>query len=78
MKNQYEDFRGMNAWEIATAWYKEEDVRRGITETKPFQNGSECVAWMTEQYRLAMRKGIEIGVELARMDHEDERNQSGA
>jgi hypothetical protein len=51
------------AWEFACGWYTEQSVRIGLTHSpKPARDvDSEFVKWLTEQMRLAMAKGIDIG-----------------
>lgn len=61
-------------WDFACAWYQVEDIRRGIAEQQrkhklgePFgvpENvySPEFAEWLTEQYRLAMRKGAELAI----------------
>ena len=61
-------------WQIATDWYKEEEIARSITcqrsqidfgmDPIPENVDSSAFArWMTHQYRLAMAKGIELARE---------------
>jgi len=70
----------MNAWKTACDWYKPNQIYASLTKTKASQLGwprqynidipanvrSHAFAeWLTEQYRLAMAKGIQIGQEAA-------------
>lgn len=61
----------MTAWEIATAWYTVDEIHRyiladgthvfGAKEPVPSDTKSrEFAEWLTEQYRLAMAKGIDL------------------
>lgn len=58
-----------NPWEIASAWYTVEGTHRCLiqndrdcrTEIPTDHSSREFAEWMTEQYRLAMAKGIELG-----------------
>ena len=60
-------------WDIAAGWYKEDEVFRGIQKhlTSDFGvalipipkdvSSMEFAKWLTNQYRLAMARGIRIG-----------------
>lgn len=54
-----------NAWEFARGWYTEQSVRLGLNlHPNPVRDRDidyEFVKWFTEQLRLAMAKGIDIG-----------------
>jgi hypothetical protein len=63
---------GLTSWDKACEWYTEEEVYRCIQQTRSITfeprhkipddiYSREFAAWMTEQYRLAMAKGIQIG-----------------
>ena len=69
---------GKTPWEFACGWYTEGEVHRllardlrglpndGTLQMMPRDiRGYEFAAWLTDQYRLAMRKGIELGMEAA-------------
>ena len=62
------------AWKIAESWYKQDQVKRSLLfrgvrhETRLGDDAvpedvrsPEFAKWLTNQYRLAMAKGIEIG-----------------
>lgn len=64
----------MTPWEIATDWYTVDEIHRcikakgswifGADEPVPKDTDSrEFAEWLTEQYRLAMAKGIQMGRE---------------
>ena len=59
-------------WEIAQSWYGAEDIHRAIQCSGSGEFGAwsqipanvksrEFAEWLTEQYRLAMAKGIQLG-----------------
>jgi hypothetical protein len=54
-------------YEIANEWYDVDSIWAGIKDgidaaEIPYKIGSrEFAEWLTEQYRLAMMKGIQIG-----------------
>jgi hypothetical protein len=61
----------MTAWEIATYWYSVDEIHRcilakgswifGAEEPIPEDTKSrEFAEWLTEQYRLAMAKGVDL------------------
>lgn len=60
-------------WDIAEAWYGEEEIARAIKNSgKGFPHSEpiprdvdspEFAKWITHQYRLAMAKGIQLGRE---------------
>lgn len=58
---------GKTAWEFACDWYTPDQVASSIRNNlrlivMPCDVGSTDFAeWLTEQYRLAMAKGIELG-----------------
>lgn len=56
-------------WDFACAWYSVEEIEHGIKrqpETVPSDvNSREFAEFLTEQYRLAMAKGIQIGRDWA-------------
>lgn len=58
---------GKTAWEFACDWYTPDQIARSISNScklcaMPYDVKSEGFAeWLTEQYRLAMAKGIESG-----------------
>ncbi len=67
-----ETLYGKTPWEFACGWYSENDItnsiaRRARTDKRDPSyipddiDGCAFAFWLTEQYRLAMRKGIEIG-----------------
>ena len=56
-----------NPWLFACAWYKVEDIHRGITTAKDLViptdvKSREFAEFLTEEYRLAMRKGAELAI----------------
>jgi hypothetical protein len=56
--------RRITEWEFACEWYQPDAVYRSMASNAskvPVTVSEEFAAWMAEQYRLAMRKGIEIG-----------------
>lgn len=55
-------------WEFVSGWYTVDDIKRARpTTTIPPDVYSDAFAeWLTEQYRLAMSKGIQIGREWER------------
>lgn len=67
--------RQKTSWEFACEWYGVDEIHRSLTTaihvneapkaagipTNPYSR--EFAQWLTEQYRLAMNKGIEIGRE---------------
>jgi hypothetical protein len=68
-----EGLNGKTPWEFACGWYTDDDIERSIANRHksgfarpsseiPADIESRAFAeWLTDQYRLAMRKGIEIG-----------------
>lgn len=59
-------------WEIAEAWYSEQEIAGGIGRAMSITAESherlpadvlspEFAKWLTHQYRLAMAKGIQLG-----------------
>lgn len=53
-----------NAYEIAEQWYKESHIARSCETSRLIPrdvSSSEFASWLTEQYRLAMAKGIQFG-----------------
>lgn len=59
---------GRTAWEFACDWYTPDQIKYSIANR--YRTGHsipedidsmEFANWLTEQYRLAMTKGIEIG-----------------
>lgn len=65
---------GKTPWEFACEWYQPDEIARVIEargRSSPFENARiptdiysrEFAEWMTEQYRLAMTKGIQIGLQ---------------
>ena len=68
---------GKTPWEFACAWYGVYEIthsirRRSLTDDMDPSfipkdiDSDEFAAWLTSQYRLAMSKGIEIGMEASR------------
>jgi len=69
----YPTIEGKSPWEFACSWYTADEVQRCIASAD-YQslgnlakiptdiNSRKFAEWMTEQYRLAMRKGIELGL----------------
>ena len=68
-----------NPWKFACGWYSQDDVFRGIQNSGDNRFGAlqpiprdiysrDFAVWMTDQYRLAMTKGIEI----AKQNYKDE------
>lgn len=58
-----------SAWEIAERWYGEHQIRDDIARNGGVPqdvSSAEFAAWLTEQYRLAMAKGIQFGRDEAR------------
>jgi len=67
---------GKTPWEFACDWYSPAEIAWSIARQKAgFGRGAietskmpvdvysqEFAEWLTDQYRLAMRKGIEIGL----------------
>ena len=59
------------AFEIASEWYTVDEVHWSVVEHKavlgssiavpPDVTSREFAEWLTDQYRLAMAKGIQIG-----------------
>jgi hypothetical protein len=73
---------GKTPWEFARAWYKPDEIEHAIAGSrKPTSHfgglpqipsdiySREFAEWLTDQYRLAMVKGIELGQrsQLSRM-----------
>lgn len=60
--------------EIATDWYDVGCVHRSIIAgTRPIPDdhqSEEFAKWLTEQYRMSMAKGIQIGRELSKNEDE--------
>jgi hypothetical protein len=58
----------MTPWEFACQWYQVDTTHRSILrESIPVSVHSYKFAeWLTHQYRLAMNKGIELGMEAQR------------
>lgn len=64
-------------WEFACGWYIVDEIHRSIqnrhlsgfvrTEIPSDIESREFAEWLTDQYRLAMRKGIEIGLRASRV-----------
>ena len=62
-----------NAWEIAEDWYRESDIAHSIQYSRSIAYDGEKIPvdvyspefakWLTNQYRLAMAKGIQLGRE---------------
>lgn len=61
-----------DAWRFACQWYTEDEIFRsiqnGLKVTSPVSEkiptdvrSREFAKWLTDQYRLAMNKGIQIG-----------------
>jgi hypothetical protein len=58
-------------WEIAEAWYSEEEIVHSIARQRRADFDGDCIPtdvfgrefaqWLTHQYRLAMSKGIQLG-----------------
>ena len=59
-------------WEIAEAWYDVEGIERAIRNSGTDEPGTwravphdvysrQFAEWLTQQYRLAMAKGIQLG-----------------
>jgi len=67
---------GKTPWEFACAWYTPDEIERSLAEcwrpsvaSDPSKNcppenvrSREFAEWLCDQYRLAMNKGIQIGV----------------
>ena len=52
--------------EFANEWYRTDDIARCIADAGPCKiphdvHSREFAEWLTDQYRLAMAKGIQIG-----------------
>lgn len=67
-----DELNGKTPWEFACEWYTPDECERCLQRQKRGESDSihptpediysrEFAAWMAHQYRLAMRKGIEIG-----------------
>ena len=73
-----ERMNGKTPWEFACEWYGEKEIARAISDqrwndTMPRDTGSfEFAKWLTNQYRLAMTKGIQIGQQDANQRLRDE------
>jgi hypothetical protein len=62
---------GKTPWEFACNWYTPDEIaysiarnKRGFADNPEVPTdiySQEFADWLTHQYRLAMRKGIEIG-----------------
>lgn len=69
---------GKTPWEFACGWYSPDEIERCIagnrSEFGQWNNppedihGRKFAEWMAHEYRLAMRKGIEIGIVHASME----------
>ncbi len=73
---------GKTPWEFACDWYKPSEIARSIARTKlpyiatlsDYQKvptdvySEEFANWLTDQYRLAMTKGIQLGQSATRKD----------
>jgi len=59
---------GKTPWEFACDWYSVEAVHRGCLQMPvPRDTESrEFAEWLTHQYRLAMNRGLELGIEAAK------------
>lgn len=56
-----------NPWLFACQWYKVDEIHHGITTAKELViptdvNSREFAVWLTDEYRLAMRKGAELAI----------------
>lgn len=73
--NIHSELNAKTPWEFACSWYQPAEVARSIAcantpsilKTDPRYiptdiYSQEFADWLTEQYRLAMTKGIEIGI----------------
>lgn len=73
---------GKTSWEFACSWYKEDEIARALQPKPPGSftfttkawdeiptdvRSPEFAKWLTHQYRLAMTKGIDLGL---RAQHE--------
>jgi hypothetical protein len=67
-----ESLGGKTPWEFACAWYTADQIQRCLDRQRRLLDhplhptptdiySREFAEWMADQYRLAMRKGIEIG-----------------
>jgi hypothetical protein len=60
---------GKTPWDFACDWYKPDEIHRSLNARHDFEwqlppddtTGHKFAEWMAHQYRLAMRKGIELG-----------------
>lgn len=64
---------GKNPWEFAVDWYRVNDIKRSLAfseHNRPPEDttSDEFAEWLTEQYRLAMQKGIDLGYTAAVRD----------
>lgn len=67
-----EQLAGKTPWEFACNWYSPDEIAHSIARArKGFAMNAkiptdvysqEFADWLTEQYRLAMAKGIQIGL----------------
>lgn len=59
---------GKTPWEFACDWYKVEDIHYECSkrEMPSDVRSREFAEWMTDQYRLAMNRGITIAHEAAK------------
>lgn len=67
---------GKTPWEFACEWYTPDEIAQSIRYRHhsdssslkiPTDIDSQAFAeWLSEQYRLAMAKGIQIGIDAAR------------
>jgi hypothetical protein len=75
-----ETLNGKSAWDFACGWYTVDEIHRSIqnrhksgfvkTEIPADIESRDFADWLTEQYRLAMTKGIEIGIRSARTTYQ--------
>lgn len=67
-----EQYAQRTPWEIAQLWYSVDDIERAIKDSGSGEFGAwreiprnvtsrEFAEWLTEQYRLAMAKGVQLG-----------------
>lgn len=66
-RSEVEMIDGKNTWEFVTDWYKVDAVFRYLNEqgcpVPTDIRSREFAEWLTEQYRLAMARGIDLGQE---------------
>lgn len=64
-----------NAWEFACGWYMpaevEAAIKRKVAIVPKDVDSPEFAAWLTDQYRLAMAKGIDCANQAASCVHPD-------